>query len=83
MRRSRRAGCLSRHDRHDMAEALLAKARGDEAGLRALVDHDDVPDHVPGFLAQQATEKAIHYPVVVPTRRGRAGRAIAPRPCFT
>lgn len=42
-----------------MAEALLAKAHGDEAGLRVLIDHDDVPDHVAGFLAQQAVEKAI------------------------
>jgi len=50
---------LSRRDAHDMAEALLAKARGDAAGLRALVGHEDVPDHVPGFLAQQAIEKAI------------------------
>lgn len=42
-----------------MAKALLAKARGDEAGLRALADHEGVPDHVAGFLAQQAVEKAI------------------------
>lgn len=50
---------MSTHDRHDIAEALLAKARGDEAGLRVLADHLDVPDHVAGFLAQQAIEKAI------------------------
>jgi hypothetical protein len=42
---------LSKRDEHDVAEALLAKASGDEAGLRALVDHHDVPDHVAGFLA--------------------------------
>jgi len=60
---------LSTHDRHDMAEALLAKARGDEAGLRVLADHEDVPDHVAGFLAQQAVEKAIK---AVLTARGTA-----------
>ena len=57
--RSQRVECLSTHDPHDIAAALLAKARGDEAGLGALVDREDVPDHVPGFLAQQAVEKAI------------------------
>jgi hypothetical protein len=50
---------LSKRDEHDVADALLAKAVGDEAGLRALVDNHDVPDHVAGFLAQQAIEKAI------------------------
>jgi HEPN domain-containing protein len=50
---------LSTRDPRDVAEALLAKARGDEAGLRVLIDHDEVPDHVAGFLAQQAIEKAI------------------------
>jgi len=50
---------LSKRDEHDVADALLAKAGGDEAGLRALVDHHDVPDHVAGFLAQQAIEKAL------------------------
>jgi HEPN domain-containing protein len=50
---------LSKRDEHDVADALLAKAIGDEAGLRALVDNHDVPDHVAGFLAQQAIEKAI------------------------
>jgi HEPN domain-containing protein len=50
---------LSKRDERDVAEALLAKAIGDEAGLRALVDHPDVPDHVAGFLAQQAIEKAL------------------------
>jgi hypothetical protein len=40
-----------------MAEALLAKASGDEAGLRVLVDHHDVPDHVAGFLAQQRSRR--------------------------
>jgi HEPN domain-containing protein len=38
---------------------LLAKAVGDEAGLRALAGNLDVPDHVAGFLAQQAIEKAL------------------------
>ncbi|MGH2833008.1 MAG: HEPN domain-containing protein [Solirubrobacteraceae bacterium] len=42
-----------------MAHALLAKATGDEAGLRALADNTDVPDHVAGFLAQQAIEKSL------------------------
>jgi len=56
---SPRAGYLSKRDEHDVAEALLAKAGGDAAGLRALLEHPDVPDHVPGFLAQQAIEKAL------------------------
>jgi len=50
---------LSKRDEHDVADALLAKAIGDEAGLRALVANHDVPDHVAGFLAQQAIEKAV------------------------
>jgi HEPN domain-containing protein len=50
---------LSKRDEHDVADALLAKAVGDEAGLHALVNNHDVPDHVAGFLAQQAIEKAI------------------------
>jgi HEPN domain-containing protein len=50
---------LSKRDEHDVADALLAKAIGDEAGLRALVENHDVPDHVAGFLAQQAIEKAV------------------------
>jgi HEPN domain-containing protein len=54
-----RDGSLSKRDEHDVAEALLAKSSGDEAGLRVLVDHHDVPDHVAGFLAQQAIEKTL------------------------
>jgi precorrin-6B methylase 1 len=50
---------LSKRDEHDVADALLAKAVGDEAGLRVLADHPDVPDHVAGFLAQQAIEKSL------------------------
>ncbi len=50
---------MSKRDEYDVADALLAKAVGDEAGLRALADHHDVPDHVAGFLAQQAIEKAL------------------------
>lgn len=50
---------MSKRDEHDVAAALLAKAVGDEAGLRALLDNHDVPDHVAGFLAQQAIEKAV------------------------
>lgn len=50
---------MSKRDEHDVADALLAKAVGDEAGLRALADNYEVPDHVAGFLAQQAIEKAI------------------------
>ncbi len=50
---------MSKRDGHDVAEALLAKAAGDEAGLRVLADHPDVPDHVAGFLAQQAIEKSL------------------------
>lgn len=50
---------MSKRDEHDVAEALLAKAAGDQAGLRAVAEHPDVPDHVAGFLAQQAIEKAL------------------------
>ena len=50
---------MSKRDKLDVANALLAKAAGDEAGLRALADHSDVPDHVVGFLAQQAIEKSL------------------------
>jgi HEPN domain-containing protein len=50
---------LSKRDEQDVADALLAKAGGDEAGLRALADKSDVPDHVAGFLAQQAIEKTL------------------------
>jgi HEPN domain-containing protein len=50
---------LSKRDELDVANALLAKAAGDEAGLHALADHNDVPDHVVGFLAQQAIEKSL------------------------
>lgn len=59
MPRFPRVGCLSKRDEHDVAAALLAKAVGDEAGLRALVANHEVPDHVAGFLAQQAIEKAL------------------------
>jgi HEPN domain-containing protein len=60
---------LPQHDEREIAEKFLAKAVGDEAGLRALEAHDDVPDHVPGFLAQQAVEKQIK---AVLTARGIA-----------
>ncbi|HTD07767.1 MAG TPA: HEPN domain-containing protein [Solirubrobacteraceae bacterium] len=50
---------MSKRDKHDVADGLLAKAVGDEAGLRVLADHPDVPDHVAGFLAQQAIEKSL------------------------
>ena len=50
---------LVERDALDVAHALLAKAAGDEAGPRALADRDDVPDHVAGFLAQQAIEKSL------------------------
>lgn len=50
---------MSKRDEQDVADALLAKAGGDEAGLRALADRHDVPDHVAGFLAQQAIEKSL------------------------
>jgi len=50
---------LSKRDEHDVADSLLAKAVGDEAGLRVLADHPDVPDHVAGFLAQQVIEKSL------------------------
>jgi hypothetical protein len=52
MPRSPRVGCLSKRDALDAAHALLAKAAGDEAGLRALADRDDVPDHVGDVIAQ-------------------------------
>ena len=50
---------MSKRDEHDVADSLLAKAVGDEAGLRVLADHPDVPDHVAGFLAQQVIEKSL------------------------
>ncbi len=50
---------MSKRDELDVARALLGKARGDEAGLRALLENTDVPDHVAGFLAQQAIEKSL------------------------
>ena len=50
---------MSKRDAKDVASALLAKAAGDEAGLRVLAERSDVPDHVVGFLAQQAIEKAL------------------------
>jgi HEPN domain-containing protein len=50
---------LSKRDEQDVADVLLTKAGGDEAGLRALADKSDVPDHVAGFLAQQAIEKSL------------------------
>ena len=50
---------MPERDRQDLANALLTKAHGDEAGLRALTDNSDVPDHVAGFLAQQAIEKSL------------------------
>lgn len=39
---------MSKRDEHDLAGALIAKAAGDEAGLRALAENYDVPDHVVG-----------------------------------
>jgi hypothetical protein len=36
----------------DVANVLLTKARGDEAGLRALSEHPEVPDEVVGFQIQ-------------------------------
>lgn len=50
---------MPERDQQDLANALLTKACGDEAGLRALADNSDVPDHVAGFLAQQAIEKSL------------------------
>lgn len=56
---------MSKRDEHDLAGALIAKAAGDEAGLRALAENYDVPDHVVGFLAQQAVEKTLKAVLVV------------------
>lgn len=58
---------MSQADAHELAAVLLGKARGDRAGVAALLDHTDVPDHVVGFLAQQAVEKALK---AVLTQRG-------------
>jgi hypothetical protein len=60
---------MSKRDEHDVANALLAKTGGDEAGLRALVDHHDVPDHVAGFHAQQAIEKTLRAVLTAQTLR--------------
>lgn len=64
---------MSKRDVQDVANALLSKARGDAAGLSVLVDHADVPDHVSGFLAQQAIEKA--FKAVLTAREVRFERS--------
>jgi HEPN domain-containing protein len=56
---------LSKRDENGVASALIAKAAGDEAGLRALAENYDVPDHAVGFLAQQAVEKALKAVLLV------------------
>jgi HEPN domain-containing protein len=50
---------MQARDEVDVANVLLAKALGDEASLRALREHPEVPDEVVGFHAQQAVEKQI------------------------
>lgn len=56
---------MPKRDEHDVASALIEKAAGDEAGLRVLAENYDVPDHVVGFLAQQAVEKALKAVLLV------------------
>lgn len=78
--RSPRVGCLSKRDEHDVASALIEKAAGDEVGLRVLAENYEVPDHVVGFLAQQAVEKS---PNATSAARGRlaalwGGRYLTP-----
>lgn len=50
---------MASRDSRQLAEALLEKAAGDEATLRALVERREVPDEAIGLHAQQAVEKAL------------------------
>jgi HEPN domain-containing protein len=54
-----RGGCLSRTEHLEVARVLLEKAEGDLAAVRLLAGDERQSDHVVGFHAQQAVEKAI------------------------
>lgn len=58
---------MAEHDFAELAGRLSAKAAGDVAALRELVDKEHVPDSAVGFFAQQAAEKAFK---AVLARRG-------------
>lgn len=58
----------------ELARRLGAKAAGDAAALRELVDKEHVPDSAVGFFAQQAAEKALKAVLArrgVPVSNGR------------
>jgi HEPN domain-containing protein len=50
---------LSGAEHREVARVLLAKAAGDLAAVRLLAMDENQSDHVVGFHAQQAAEKAI------------------------
>jgi HEPN domain-containing protein len=50
---------LSGVEHREVARVLLAKATGDLAAARLLASDENQSDHVVGFHAQQAVEKAI------------------------
>ncbi len=50
---------MAENDFGELARRLGAKAAGDAAALRELVDKEHVPDSAVGFFAQQAVEKAL------------------------
>ena len=54
-----RGGCLSGVEHREVARVLLAKATGDLVAGRLLATDENQSDHVVGFHAQQAVEKAI------------------------
>lgn len=54
-----RVGCLPRPEHVEVAQLLLEKAGGDLAALSVLAADQNQADHVVGFHAQQAVEKAI------------------------
>lgn len=51
--------CLPRPEHVEVAQILLEKATGDLTALRTLAADQNQTDHVVGFHAQQAVEKAI------------------------
>jgi HEPN domain-containing protein len=50
---------LSRPEHLEVAQVLLEKAQGDLAAVQLLAGDERQSDHVVGFHAQQAVEKAI------------------------
>ena len=50
---------MAENDLAELGRRLLARAAGDLAALRELVDKENVPDAAVGFFAQQTAEKAL------------------------